>query len=600
MGFLGSLGVLGGQLVGGGGAPDDDQDALAKAAAQMPAPPPPPAPPPSALSALAQIAPTTFTPDAPPPLAPAATPALPTKFKGPGGAPTRQDVLTAAQGGTANEMAGIDQAAQVQGSKATYIADQKLKALQDQSDAAQLITQAREQIRQQSQAKIDKVNSAIDDLAKEKPDPNKYWHDHSTASNILTLIGVGLGGASAAQNGGRNVAMDLLQQNIDRSVQAQTRDYSQRLQTLQEKRGTAKDELASNLDALEFKVARNVDANNRVGQMIDAAAARWADRPEIQARAQQMKGALQTKNAELLDSIRGKAVSEAQEGARIGLQQQSLNLDKQRFDEQKNQFDITTLREIEQAKQQGDLKRAEQLEKEQAKAVFSIQDPTTGRAVAAPRPEVATELNKKIGAADEAYNAVDKIFELRGTMGKDEPILGGPNERRISEEMGNLKTAISKLTEQGVITTGDAKRLEQELGNPTGFRNPDQLRQLQGTIVDKVNASVRNETGSKSATWRSNADPNYAQTVRPPGWKPGAVPLGQAPSWRSYQSPEGFQQQRAAEHQMLMDQMNGRGPQPRAPVNVNPIPRYDPSDPDNKPQDPNDILARLAGSLYGG
>lgn len=569
-------------------APPVDLDTFAAAAAKLQPQTDAAAPPAQgATPALAQLAPSMFTPGPTPPApVPSALPPV-TTYSGKGGVPTRQDVLSQAETGTDREAAAIDTEANVKGDRATYIADQKLKALQDQSDAANLINQSREQIRQQSQAKIDKVNAEIDRLSAEKPDTHQYFKNQGALATLAQLIGVGLSGYSQARHGGSNMALDLIEKEVDRNIQAQARDHQQRLATLQERRGAAKDEQASNLDALEFKVTRQVDANNRVGQMIDAAAARWGDKPEIQARAEQMKAKLQQNNAQLLEGIRSKSVSEAQEGARIGLQSQGLQLEKQKFEEQKSQFDITTLREINAAKATGDVAKVKALQDERERAVFAVQDPTTGKAVAAPKSEVAAELNKKIGAGDEAYNAVDKIFELRGTMGKDEPILGGPNQRRIEAEMGNLKTAVSKLTEQGVITTGDATRLEKELGNPTSLlKNPDQLRQLQGEIVDKVNNAVRAQTGARTATWRPDADPNFSQTVRPKGWRPTPAPLP-VPSRGRRETPEQAQQGRAYNSQLL------RETQPPGDVSASAFGGL------LQQQQDEDPLATLAGGLYG-
>lgn len=617
----------------GAGAQPDDQlsapDPFAQVASAMQQAPEATAPPPQAadmgqLAALlnppaplpvAAPLPSQFVPQAPPPVPPPTPAALPVvpAYKGPQGTPTRKDVIGQAEGGVALEGQGIDASAQAQAAKTDYLADQKLQALKDAQAHSDALIQARQAIADKFQAKSDAFDSELKRVQTEH-EGHSYFKDQGTAKTVLTLIGLGLGGY-ASRNGGPNVPLDLLQKQIEQYATKQARDYQEKVQNIGERRGIAKETMAGSLGAFEFKAAQQVEANNRVMSMIDAEASSFDD-PITKAKAMEMKGQLAQKNAGLMEEVRAHQVSEAHSSAALGLQAQGLQLQKDQFKEQQRQFDITSLREIAKAEQDGDSKKAAQLKDQRERSVFSIKDPATGDVITAPRPEVATELNKKIGAADEAYNAVDKIFELRGAMGKDEPIVGGPNERRINEEMGNLKTAISKLTEQGVITTGDAKRLEQELGNPTSlFRNPDQLKQLQGTIVDKVNSSVRAETGVAKATWHSDADPEYARSVRPKSWTSSLAPLPEVPAGvasRPGRTPtkEEYQQQRAGQHQMLVEGlkqpvpgMTGSGaftaPEPDfgAPSSVVP----NTAGLGHLAEDPMDLVARLArqGGLYG-
>jgi len=350
-------------------------------------------PAPAATVPLAEAA-KPFFPSAPPPVPQVTAPSIgPTTTR----MPTTKDVLAENKAAVTAQAQGIEEESAAKEQRAAYLADQRLAALQQEAQAAEVLGKARENIAKHTQDRMTKVNSEIDELTRQKPDAGSYWKSQGTLGTILQLIGVGLGGYQS--KGGPNVALQLLQTQIDRHVQAETRDYQQKLEALRERRGAAKEEQAGQLDALEFKVARQVDANNRVMKMIDAAASKY-DSPEIQARKKQMMGDLMAKNAALLEGVRSKSVAEGQENARIGLQAQGLGLERQRFGleqerfgEQKRQYDITTLREIAEAQQKGDAAKAKQLQDERERAVFSIKDPETGKAVAAPRPEVADKIN---------------------------------------------------------------------------------------------------------------------------------------------------------------------------------------------------------------
>jgi hypothetical protein len=68
----------------------------------------------------------------------------------------------------------------------------------------------------------ERIKSTNEELAAAKIDPNKYLGDLSTVGKISTTIGLILGGIGGGmQKTGRNVAMDVLNQNIDRDIQAQ-------------------------------------------------------------------------------------------------------------------------------------------------------------------------------------------------------------------------------------------------------------------------------------------------------------------------------------------------------------------------------------------
>lgn len=588
-------------------APPEEEDPFAAAAGNFmqgtpEAPPPqnfgmaeaanllmqPPASPP--------VKPRAYVPDYAPPVIPTAPPIVPQVPTGKGGVPTRQDVLAENAAGVAKEAGGIQGQADVQTAKAEYLAKQRFDALEAETKSAEILDQAREDIKRQSTERIAKVNDEIQKKSAENQDPNKFWHDQSTLGNILTLIGIGLGGYMQSKTGGRNLFLEQINQAVERTAAEAGRKHQRELEALKEKRGSAKEQGAADLDAFEFKVAHQVEANNRVMKMIDAAASRY-DSDEVQQRAQQMIGGLQQKNAALLEGIRGKAVSEAQQDAQTRIAGGHLQLAREEFAESKKRYEIDKLLEIDKANAAGDTAKAAKLAQEKEVEIFAIKDPTTGKPIQAPDKLVRKEINAKIGLADGVVNEIDNIVALQKEIGLAGKITS-QQQRRIDSAIIALQNSVSLAEGQGVVNASDAARSKTRFGNPTGLLGHiDELKQLRGTIIDKVNSTVRSETDNPNATWKSDADPEYSVTVRPPGFKPrGTSPLDEVPvtarigglSGRRMTKEE-FQQHRADNSKTLA----GAGAPP-----VNPYAGWTQKDYEESLQPSEDPFAKLAGGLF--
>jgi hypothetical protein len=164
--------------------------------------------------------------------------------------------------------------------------------------------------------------------------------------------------------------------------------------------------------------------------------------------------------------------------------------------------------------------------------------------------------------------------------------------------IGDLENAWSALNEQGVITASDAERYRKLFGQPNDLiSNVEQLRQVRGLVVDKVNANLRERTGVKNVTWRADADPEYSTTVRPKSWKSDRVNLPAVPA-ASGLSRSGGKQLTREEYQ----QARTRGrlapdeEMPRTPVFKPGGPKLAPrGDDDDDEKDPLVAAARIFG-----
>jgi hypothetical protein len=449
-------------------------------------------------------------PAAPPalPVTPASTSAKPQPL---GAKPTKTEIATGVREGGQIQEKAIEDEAQALAAQKEYVAQQTFAAMQDQQTQADTLTQAREAIHQRYQERLGRVNEEIDRLGQQKPDPSGYFHDRSTLSNILTFIGVALGGYQSAKTG-RNPALELLQRQIDQHVEAQARGFQQQMATLQERKGAAKEEATSNLDMLEYKTVQTVAANNRVIQMIGAAASKY-DSPQILARAQQAIGQLRQNNAMKMEELRAKSVQE-------GLQYAQQNLQQKEFTANQEHWQKTYELEVAKAVQSGDVAKADALRKAQSQSIFAVIDPETKAPIVAPSDKVAEDMNGKIGAADQAYNAIGDIL----TLNENGYAVPWAERRQRADSLTiDLQNSLSKLADQGVITASDADRYGKLLGAPARLiSNDPRLRQAQGEIIDKINYAIKARTG-RPGLWKANADPTYASSIRPPGFKPSGT-----------------------------------------------------------------------------
>ena len=93
---------------------------------------------------------------------------------------------------------------------------------------------------------LNKENQDLHDaIANQKIDPNRLWNNMSTGNKILASLSIALGGLGAGLQGraGQNVALDVIQKEIDRDIDAQVKElgkkqtlYSENLRRLGDER----------------------------------------------------------------------------------------------------------------------------------------------------------------------------------------------------------------------------------------------------------------------------------------------------------------------------------------------------------------------------
>lgn len=181
--------------------------------------------------------------DAPKPTAPAntnATPAPANDNAGPGFAviPGR---VTGSPGGEVPTVGPhaqklLELADEAQSYAATEVAKERdsrffknyLQAQVDE-ESAQAQMAGAEAKREEFLGKVDALQNEIKGevarLATIKEDPDRLWNSKSDAQKVGAFIAIGLGGFLRSHNGGRNVALDQINHEVERDIQAQRTNY---------------------------------------------------------------------------------------------------------------------------------------------------------------------------------------------------------------------------------------------------------------------------------------------------------------------------------------------------------------------------------------
>lgn len=130
------------------------------------------------------------------------------------GAPVGSPSSAELQKNTSQAQAAIQKAAEGQQKQNDLMAAQYQKNI----DEEQKVMQSQQEKMVQYQTNYDQLSQ---DVASAKIDPNKYWNEKTTGGKISAVIGMILGGVGAGLSGGPNVALQVMNKNIENDIEAQ-------------------------------------------------------------------------------------------------------------------------------------------------------------------------------------------------------------------------------------------------------------------------------------------------------------------------------------------------------------------------------------------
>jgi hypothetical protein len=123
------------------------------------------------------------------------------------------------------KLAGEEQAAFVEG-------------LRDESNIKEL--QRRQMQAAQDKEKlqaVDDIRATADAISKQKIDPEAIWKEKGDGAKFLAGIGIALGAFGAARNGGQNAALSIVQDSINKNIDAQQSNIANQREGLKAKTG---------------------------------------------------------------------------------------------------------------------------------------------------------------------------------------------------------------------------------------------------------------------------------------------------------------------------------------------------------------------------
>jgi hypothetical protein len=188
--------------------------------------------------------------------------------------------------GYGEQKAGIGAEAQAQGE----LGRQQAAAAQEQAQQVQ-------NFEKHKQESYDALNQRRQNLVNNYPklNPNQYLENMSTPGKIGTAIGMILSGAGSGLTGQSNMAMDILNKQIDRDIQGQLNAQGVQDTLLK----TNQEDFKNMNDALTMTRLNMLDIyKNKIDQIAGQNAS-----PLAQARAQQLKGQLDLQAAPLMQQM---------------------------------------------------------------------------------------------------------------------------------------------------------------------------------------------------------------------------------------------------------------------------------------------------------
>lgn len=181
----------------------------------------PPSSAPTAETPAQEQAPLVAQATEPPPPAPQQKP--PPQVNPMAGMPT----VASLQGMQGQYEKAVNQGAQGQIEQNKQIAQAYEPKLQAQEQAAKTFQESMQKYQQMA----DKL---ADDISSTKVDPNKYWADKGSHAKFTAGLAILLSGIGSGLGGGHNMALDVIQKNIDRDIDAQKTDLGKKQTLLSE------------------------------------------------------------------------------------------------------------------------------------------------------------------------------------------------------------------------------------------------------------------------------------------------------------------------------------------------------------------------------
>lgn len=195
------------------------------------------------------------------------------------------------------------------------------KAGKKAASVQQNLIDQEKKIHKESKTQLDGINSKITEVQNNvlngKIDPNRVWSNMGTGNKVMAAIAIALGGASAGLTGKSNPALDVINNAIDKDIEAQKSDlgrqnnllssYMSQYHNLAMAENAAKLHLATVASAQMQKIAAQTGSQNAINQANMQAGQMRAQYAPIMQR-QAIMSSLMSQKGNLQPEIAAKAV----------------------------------------------------------------------------------------------------------------------------------------------------------------------------------------------------------------------------------------------------------------------------------------------------
>lgn len=291
--------------------------------------------------------------------------------------------------------------------------------------------QAAEVIRQQKiQDKITQIEDAANKVASMEVDPNKFWGDRSTGSQIMMGIGLALGSFGSTPD---NKVVGLLNQAVDKDIALQKWQIANARDNLTPQFNVLNQMRNLFGDERQAEEATRIAALERIKMQVAQKALQYSD-PEVQAKAKQTIGELDV----LKNAAKQKAANSMQFGGA------STFGERMQYTKDQGERTIDGLGMVSDARD-------------------------------------APEIRKRKGVTDNVRDNLSKLIKLVERKGR--AILPGSEDAKIARTLaGDLQLDLKEVKNLGVPTGKDLEMLDKLITtDPTAIFQMNALPQLKET-----------------------------------------------------------------------------------------------------------------------
>ena len=366
-----------------------------------------------------------------------------------------------------------------------------------------------EQASAQAAAATTALRAQAKQLGEQKIDPDRWFSSRSVGQKIAGFLGAAFGGA--LQPGGKNQTLDLMQQAIDRDIDAQVQDLATGRASLEQQQGLVGDLYRQLGNLLEARETARLAMLHGLDEEIGADMAQYDPRSarvqaQLAARAQ-VRAQIAAQDAKLAEvnwtrrkdqaDIDDKAARIAQD-ERESKRQAWVTREGQKAQERIAQAQVAASgagKATEAAAKLTEEQR--EVVREQGLAGITMKN---GAPVIARSVQQATDLDTKRSAATDIATAVDRMVATYEEEGFQSDWRAGPKWQETQANYSMmLLNAAQRLYTLGALSKEDLQIAERMAGtlDPTGVRDPTPgLRQLKKLSTETVNTDMRQLRGA--------------------------------------------------------------------------------------------------------